>query len=658
MVNHRRCSHGPWYLTVGLLVLIGLWHTPSGVLAEGGEAGIQLNMEDTDIRQLINLVAEYTGTNFIVDSRVKGTNITVISPRPMSPDALYQVFLSVLDVHGYAAVEVGNIVKIVPSVNAKQGPVPSGGEELRRRGDELITQVVPVRHVQAAQLVPILRPLVPQQGHLAAYTPTNVLLISDSAANVERLIQIIERIDISDTSEVEVIRLQHGLAQDLMQIVQGLLKADPNKQPESLAMAADPRTNSLLLSGDKLVRLRVRALLAHLDIPQEVSGDTQVIFLKYAKAEDLLPILQGIHQGQAADAANKPGRGAETVNIQADVANNAVIMTAPPETQRNLKSVIERLDIRRAQVLVEAVIAEVSTELSKELGIQWLIDGAGIINGDSDAGPIGTINFGGAGVVGSIIAGDYTALPSGALLGVGDLRDGRTNFASLISALQGDAATNVLSTPTLVTLDNEEAEIVVGQNVPFLTGQFTSTGSGDGVNNPFQTIERQDVGLTLRLTPQINEGDHVRMTIELENSSIASSSISAKDLITNTNNIKTTVLVEHDQILVLGGLTQDRFADNVRKVPGLGDIPLLGHLFRSTTTEKTKRNLMLFIHPAILRDARTADKYTQHKYQYLQTWQEEAGVADRGLIRAASELFPDLDALITRLPSDLHETKP
>lgn len=641
-----------------LLGLLGLC-AAAGTLAQDAPSTngkVQLNLEDSDIRQLINTVARYTNTNFVVDQRVKA-DVTVVSPRPMPPEELYQVFLSVLDVHGYSAIDVGDITKIVPSVNAKQGPIPSGSERVNNRGDELITHVVPVEHVKAAQMVPILRPLVPQQGHLAAYTPTNILLISDSAANVKRLLRIIARIDVPTTEEVEVIQLEHASAQELIQVIQNLLQTNDRNQQVNLTLAADPRTNSLLMSGDKQTRMRVRGLLAHLDTPPEGSGNTEVMFLKYAKAEDLVPILQGISESRQ-EGKRQPKDNEIPVNIQADKANNALVVTAAPEQLRNLRSVVEQLDIRRAQVLVEAVIAEVSTELSKELGIQWLVDGTGLINGDADSGPLGAINFGAAGVIQGVASGDFSAIPAGGLLGMGDLRDNRTNFAALINALQGDAASNVLSTPTLVTMDNEEAEIVVGQNVPFLTGQFTSTGSGDGVTNPFQTIERQDVGLNLKLTPQINDGNNIKMDIELENSSIASSSVSASDLITNTNTIKTSVLVEHNQILVLGGLTQDRFSDNVQKIPGLGDIPLLGQLFRSTKTEKTKRNLMLFVHPAILRDVDTADKYTQHKYRFLQSWQRESGVTERGLIRDAGKLFPDLDKLMTRLPETTSDESP
>lgn len=633
-----------------LLALL-LMLTLQGAAAQQTPPG-RLNLTDVDIRELIDTVAKITGKNFIVDPRVKA-KVTLITPRELGQDELYEVFLSVLEVHGFAAVPVGQVIKIVPDVNAKQGPVPTTSAREPGRGDELVTRIIEVKNVAAAQLVPILRPLVPQQGHLAAYPSTNVLVISDRAANIDRLATIVRRIDRADNEEIEIIPLQHAAAAEVVRILNALLQADAGKAaqggPSHPILTADERTNSILLAGDKPARLRLRAIIAHLDTPLETGGNTQVVFLKYAKAKDLVTILQGTAQQQVAGQAQKAPAGATEVDIQADETNNALVITAPPAVRRNLISVINQLDIPRAQVLVEAVIAEISTDLSRDLGAAWAVDGT---SAQDDQGPIGIGNFGGIGdtILGAI-SGNLTSLGSGMLLGVGDLREGRTNWAVVVRALAGDAATNILSTPTLVTTDNEEAEIVVGQNVPFVTGSYTTTGDTGSISNPFQTIQRQDVGLTLRVKPQVNEGDRVKLEIEQETSSIASSAASASDLITNKRSIKTSVMVEDGQVIVLGGLMEDSFRDRQEKVPLLGDIPLLGRLFRYDSTQKVKQNLMVFIHPVIISDSRTAGYYTGRKYEYLRARQLDARIEDRGLIRDEAARLPAIDELITPPPA-------
>jgi general secretion pathway protein D len=629
-----------------LLLALGLLLGAVNAQAEG-EAS--LNLKDADIRTLIDTVSRVTGRNFVVDPRVKA-NVTVITSRPMEKEELYQVFLSILEVHGYAAVPVGEVIKIIPDANARQGPVPTVSEGAPGTGDELVTRVLPIRHVPAAQLVPILRPLIPQQGHLAAYPATNVLVISDRAANIERLVTIVQRIDRSDSEEIEVIPLRHASASEVVRIINSLSQGDPQQaqgSPGRPLLAADERSNSILLSGDRPARLRIRGLIAHLDTPLETVGGTQVIFLKYAKAEELVEVLQGTAKFQQQEGG-KPAASARQadVDIQADNTTNALIVTAPADIQRNIAAVVRQLDIPRAQVLVEAVIAEVSTDLSRDLGVAWAIDGTE----SDDKGPVAISNVGGLAETVYGIAQGTAAPPVGMLLGIGDLREGRTNWAMVLRALSGDAATNILSTPTLVTTDNEEAEIVVGQNVPFVTGSYTTTGDTGSISNPFQTIQRQDVGLTLRLTPQVNEGNRIKLAIEQETSSLASSSASAADLITNKRFLRTTVTVEDGDILVLGGLIEDSFRDRQEKVPLLGDIPLLGRLFRYDTTQKIKQNLMVFIHPAIIKDSIEAAAYTSRKYDYLRARQLEAGIGDRGLIKDSRAVFPDLEELVTQLP--------
>lgn len=608
-----------------------------------------LNLKNTDIHSLISTVSKQTGLNFVIDPRVKA-KVTVVSAEPMDGDQLYQVFLSVLQVHGYSAVPTGDLIKIVPDVTAKQGPVPMLGKE-RSDTDQLVTQVIPIVNVPAAQLVPILRPLVPQQGHLAAYAATNSLIITDRGANIGRLSDIIKRIDRPDNAAIEVIQLNHASARELVRII-GSLESSAAKGGQSVGamkLAADERTNSILISGDRAVRLRVRGLIANLDTPVESGGNTRVVYLKYANALDIVTVLNGVSQGQAKIGTSAPEGSASTaarsttnaanaktasapaiqslvrksttstaniessqpnVDIQADEHTNSLIITAPPDEMRNVLSVIEKLDIRRAQVLVEAIIAELSESNSSAIGANYIVDGS------SANRPAGYTNLGGAtqALVGSIASGG-TSLSGGLSLAVGKFgSDGGVDFGFLLTAIASDANNNILSTPTLVTMDNQEAEIVVGQNLPFVTGQTLSSDN----QNPFTTIERRDVGISLKVKPQINEGNNIKMEIEQSVESVSATTVSgASDITTDKRSIKTTVLVEDKQTLVLGGLMDDKLSERKEKVPLLGDIPILGNLFRYSNKEKSKRNLMVFLHPTIMRDAQTADYYSDIKYNDL-----------------------------------------
>ncbi|MDX2456950.1 MAG: type II secretion system secretin GspD [Gammaproteobacteria bacterium] len=601
---------------------------------------VTLNLKDADISALISTVAEVTNRNFIIDPRVKG-KVTVISSRAMDSDEVYQVFLSILKVHGFAAVPSGEVIKIVPDVNAKQDGIPTASEGRPGRGDEMVTRVVQVDNVAAAQLVPILRPLVPQQGHLAAYPATNVLIISDRANNVERLLTIIRRIDQVSDSEIEVISLQYASAVEVVRVLTSLKRAAPAVKGAGTAagggqvLVADERTNSVLLSGDRASRLRLRAIISHLDTPLDTGGNTDVVYLRYATAEDVVDTLLGVGKIEEKEAQQGKGKAAapkSSFDIQADEATNSLVITAPPDIMRTLKHVISQLDIRRAQVLVEAIIAEVSEDTARELGVQWAFSGL-----EGGSGPIGVVNFTNSG---SLIAdlvngaadvaegGTFPSIIDNALLGVGST-GGSFNYLAVMNLLHSDATSNILSTPTLVTLDNEEAEIVIGENVPFVTGSFTSTGANAGVTNPFQTIQREDVGLTLKIKPQINEGDALRLEIEQEVSSIADSVAGASDIVTNKRSIKTNVMVDDGAVVVLGGLIEEQIKESIQKVPFLGDIPFLGALFRSKTSDVSKANLMVFIHPVILRGGVLTESYTSSKYNYiraLQMQQDDDGV--------------------------------
>lgn len=610
---------------------------------------VTLNFNATDINAVISAVSEMTGRNFIVDPRVKG-KVTVISHRALKASEIYQVFLSVLKVHGFAAIPGKNVTKIVPEVNAKQDAIRTGRQSIPL-SDEFITQVLEIKNVDAAQLVPILRPLVPQRGHLAAYPASNVLVISDSGANISRLKKIIKSIDQATGDEIEVVALEHASASEIVRIIQQLSSQAPKQKKNNLI--ADDRTNSILLGGNKASRLRTKALIAHLDTPVDVGGSTQVVYLRNAVAKDLVPVLTGVSKSVTSAKGKKSTVSkASNISIQADENTNALVITAPPDVFRSLRAVIRRLDVRRAQVLVEAVIAEVSTNSAEEFGIQW---GAG----SEGRGVAGLVNFNlGSSITGLIgaSADSPPSLGSGLSLVAGD--PNATNpIGALIRAINSDDKSNLLSTPSLLTLDNEEAEIIVADNVPFVTGSYTSAGSGSTPTNPFQTIQRQDVGLTLRITPQINEGNAIKMKIEQEASSV-SKSAQAVDLITNKRSIKTNVVVDDGQMIVLGGLIEEKLGESEQRVPGLGDIPLLGWFFRYNVTTVDKKNLMVFIQPTILKDAALASAHTGDKYNFIRA--EQLKLRDEGFSLASEEESPLLakNKQFLTLPAPYRETAP
>jgi general secretion pathway protein D len=476
--------------------------------------------------------------------------------------------------------------------------------------------VLQINYINAAQLVPILRPLVAQQGHLAAYAATNVLIISDRVANIERIDRIIHQMDRETDSEIEIIKLQHAFAAEVVRLLSSLNATIPNQKNPGVAQVkftADERTNSIILSGERSKRLRYRAIIADLDAPVESAGNTHVIYLRYAEAKNIADILSKVGaeiiKAEAKNAAGtKSGSTTTSVSIQADEVTNSLVITAPASVFPSLRSVIGQLDIPRAQVHVEAIIAEVLLDTSKELGVQWLIDGS------DGGGAIFSSRFPGTG--GEDIPGvSEGILPEGLALVIGRLDHSSLNFITLIKALAGDSETNLLSTPSIVTLDNQEAVITVGQNVPFVTGE-TSLEVG-GAINPFRTIERQDVGISLKVKPQINEGNTITMSIEQEVSAISGSATSAVDIITNKRFIKTTVQLEDGELLILGGMIDERVVNTEQKVPGLGDIPIIGLLFRSTKLTKVKQNLLIFIKATIIKDPEKARNLSRRKYNFM-----------------------------------------
>ena len=596
-------------------------------------AGVTLNFKDADLATVIAWVAEQTGKNYIVDPRVKG-RVTIVSGRPLEPEEIEAVFLAVLEVHGFAAVPAGPATKIVPEVRAKQAGVPLADAEHPGRGAEFVTRVIPVEHVPAAQLVPILRPLVPQQGHMVAYPPSNVLIVSDRAANIERLARIIAKVDRpSRAGEIEVLPLEHAAASEVVRILQAL-QAQSRQQgagKQGPVLVADERTNSVLLSGGtQAERLRLRAIVSHLDTPLEREGDIHVIYLRYANAKELAPVLTGIgqrvlqqEQGQA--QGGQAARAAREFDVQADESANALVITAPPKLFRSLEAVVRKLDVRRAQVQVEAIIAEMSLSRAAELGVQWGFGGSG-----SGVRPVGAVSFqaGSGASLGELGAAAASGqppaqLPDGLTLGVGRLVNNRLDFGALLRLLQSDAATNILSTPTLVTLDNQEAEIVVGQNVPFVTGAFANVAGSATPTNPFQTIQRRNVGITLKVRPQINEGDAVKLEVEQSVDSLAPNNQGAVDVVTNTRHIRTSVLVDDGQVVVLGGLITENLRERTQRLPVLGRLPLIGSLFRYRTSTKEKTNLMVFLRPVIVRDPALMSQVAAGKYDFIRARQLE-----------------------------------
>jgi general secretion pathway protein D len=608
------------------------------------------NYKDADLSQIIQAVSEVTGKNFIIDPRVNA-KVTMLSATPMSPAAFYEAFLAVLQVYGYVAVPAGKVIKIIPNTDARQLPSIDLPNNVSSTSDEIVTQIITMKNVSAAQLVPLLRPLIPQQGHLAAYPSGNMLIISDRASNVSRIMRIVERMDESGDEPVEVIMLHNASATELVRTVNQLSQGQASEGAgAAVKVVADERTNSVLISGERSLRLKIKALIVSLDTPMQTGGDTQVRYLRYADAEKIADKLKGQAaasakalggpQGGAAPTAGAGGGGANvdaSVTIWADVATNALIMTAPPKIMKSLMAVIDKLDIRRAQVKVEAIIVEVDVNKSSNLGVQWILYGQG-----NSTVPAAVTNFPGSGtgivnLAASALGGvasTATTTATTATTGAGErsgggatgatLAIGRynansgTNFAAIVQALRSDGSSNVISTPSLITMNNEEAEVKVTQEIPLITGSYTnSTQSVAGTTSPFETIQREEVGTILKVTPHINEGNSVQLKIEQEDSSPGAKLTDSADISTNKRSIKTTVLIEDGGVIVLGGLMSDTVTESEDRVPVLGAIPLLGNLFKSRSGSRQKKNLLVFIRPNILRDAVATESVSEAKYDEM-----------------------------------------
>lgn len=637
----------------------------------------KINLKDADISALVNEMAEITGKNFVVDPRVKG-NVTVISSRAMSSSELYELFQSVLSINGFAAVPNGPVIKILPDTNARQSGVRVDAAGLGS-GETLVTRVIMLQQANANELLAALRPMMPQFAHMASVPGANALIISDRANNADAMEAVIRELDSGQPDDaIEIIPLRNGKAEDLINILEtmeagGAAAGRDGKAPGKVRIVADERTNRLLVRGDKALRDRVRAMIRNLDEAPEQSDEVVKVFrLKYANARQVAEVLRGVladekdksstttsagaslpssgttnlsSNGDSGSGRSQPGTTTITVgssSLIADESQNALIVRASPRQIRQIETILVDLDSRRAQVLIQAAIVEVSGDNAAQLGVQWAYG--------SPTSGVGVINFNNAGASAVSLAtaaatGNFAGagIGQGALLGIGtsskDSNGDRTFIGALVQALNSVADANLLSTPSIMTLVNQEAKIVVGQNVPFITG---STGTaGSGVTNPFTTIQRQDVGITLKVTPSLSEGGTVRLDVEQEVSSVVPSvdGIRSSDIITNKRSIKTSILADDGQTIVLGGLVQDDVKKSTSKVPFLGDLPGVGVLFRATSESRVKRNLLVFLQPTILRDAASAAALTQKQYASVRR-------VDLGL---------DKEGRLTRLPANIQE---
>ena len=595
-----------------------------------------VNFKDTDIQELIRFVAKASNRTIIVDPKVKG-KVQVISANPVNAEELYVLFLSILEIHGFAAVDSGDITRIIPSKDARAAPVPViRDQESLSTSSEIVTQVIQLENISAQKLIPVLRPLVPQQGHMAAYGPSNAIIISDTRANINRIRQVIESIDLSAIEKTDIISLEYASAEEIVSMLQQLQKTETAKgqsDAKKLTLVADKRTNSILVAGDELERQRLKSLITHLDTPLAQSGNVKVIYLKYADATELSVVLSKVAQNMERMSENNDktrlvGKGEAT--IEADDGTNSLIVTAEADTMQSLLAVVAKLDIRRAQVQVEVIIVEMTDNDGRDLGVEWLFindsGGYGASNnsglGSTIAGAAFETNNNGSSVDARGGIAEAIGGAAGQVLGIGRLDDD-LSFNVVVNALQQNSKANILSTPSLLTLDNEEASFVVGQSIPFVTGSYTATGSSSSnPDNPFQTVERENVGITLRVTPQINEGDSLILAISQEVSNvIGTSTILNSNPITSERKIETTILADNGQTIVLGGLIEDNITESIQKVPILGDIPFLGRLFRSTSTSVGKKNLLIFLRPTIVRDKRQMDNVTAGKYRLIREQQ-------------------------------------
>lgn len=605
---------------------------------------VTFSMRDANIRAVVQWIAEQTGKQVVLDPRVQG-KVSLVADQPMTIAQAYQVFLAMLDVHGYAATDLDGILRIYPAPLARTSPRELIEDFTDQTRGGQVMHVLSPQNVTAAAMADLIRPLIGPGGYIGAINGGNSLVLADTNDNVERLAALAHQVDRRGVIDIEVVALTHADAAEVAKVAGSLLAPAGNRDTAArpVTIAADPRSNSILLSGDASRRERARVLLRQLDRPAGGAGSTRVVYLRYMSAEELVPVLDSMTRSTQADAKDV-SLTAASVSIEASKSTNALVITGPPPLLDEMESVIERLDVRRAQVLVEAVIVEVSTELGERLGVEWTTDFSG------DGVQAGT-RFGIANGAAEVL----DLLGSGLTLGY--WRNG--SVRALINALATSSQANILSTPSIMTLDNQPAEIIVGSNIPIVTGQVTSEAAG--VTNPFTTYEREDIGVILKITPQINHADAVTLDIVQEVETIAETPVGsglngARDIVTNKRSVTTKVLVQDDDILVLGGLISDEKQEIVSKVPVLGDMPLVGRLFRSTTQRAVKRNLMVFIHPVIVDSGEIADNLSRQRYDEMRQHQLEQ--PRQGATSTAAPTAPLLPEFETFSPAPAAAAKP
>jgi general secretion pathway protein D len=659
--KNMACRLNP--LAVALLVAAfstqGYAQTTAPVQPAAGdqEQKVSVAFDNADVKDVIRWASDLTTKNLIVHPGVAGKKITIVAGEPMTHEEAWQVFLSALQVNGLAVVENGDTVKVLPEPEAKTEKVPVVDGEKKTGGEDIVVRIIKVKNLAAQQLISLLKPLTPNSAHLAAYPENNSLVIADRAGNIAQIVDIINRIDQAGTVDIEIIKLEFASAKDVAKTVLDLVQktgaaktgaaAAPGRE---LNITADERSNSILMTGDPVMRSQMRKLIQRLDLPLSGEGNTQVVYLNYITAKDMLPILEGVGNN-AKGGAGKEGGGAQevSVNVQALEQTNAVVITAPPSMMNTMKGVIAKLDVRRQQVLVEALIVEVSEDVGRDIGIFWSSDGDNV----KTSGLFGTRNA----TITSDDASGKTGLNLGGL-SLGFFAGG--DLVSLIRALEKNTNANVLSTPTVIALDNEEATILVGESVPFKTGseRVNSTSvvgnnnnnNNDSVyNNDFVQIERKDIGVELKVTPRINQEGILTLDVEQKVESINESAnvggeSGAADIITNKRQIKTKALVKDNNVLVLGGLIRDEVLASENGVPFLSEIPYLGRLFKGTSKQVVKKNLMVFIHPKILYDDADVSDDTGYYYNNIRGVQKRFNKNEMDdsmkINRTLSELTP------------------
>ena len=610
-VSHRAPSR--FRRLVAALVLIPV------AAASTGDERITLNMRDADIHAVLQWMADATGKRIVIDPRVRG-NVTILARDPMSPEEALRVVITAINVYGYTAIEQDGVMQIVPSANLKTGATQTLDALADPKADMPVNEVLKLDNLPAEQLATILRPLVPAYSNLAAVPGSNSLLITDTANNVQRIMRLARELDRSASLELDVVPLKHTNAAPLLELLKQLLGTE---QSGALQMVVDERVNAIVIAGADAMRSQARELISRLDQPAIVEGSLQVVYLHYIKAAEMVTVLRGM-----LDRTQTEGTPNQPIAIEASVSTNALVISAPPDRMDMMLDVVKKLDIRRAQVLVEAIIAEVGERDARELGVEWKTSFDG-------EGAEAISRFTG----GAVDVADNPLTTIGRGLTLGYFRNG--SLRALVRALELNQDNNILSTPSVVTLDNQEAEILVGSNVPFITGQ--STGAGSPTSDPFTTIERQDIGITLKVTPQINQGDAITLDILQIVETLTDAQV-AEDVVTDKRSVHTTVLLNDNDILVLGGLMQDQRTESVQKVPLLGDIPLLGALFRSTSTVVEKKNLMVFVRTRILTDFADAEQETRDRYNRVRDAQQDVRdpAHDRKQLKS-SPLLPPLE---------------